>query len=506
MIRIAPADILDNLIDMNTADPDHTVIDSSHTAILDAGTQGTPQGTWSVVGAGVFTVEKSNGPTRDRRCQCFLRDIGTNYLPSSPHRVLRYDNTGTLTYCVITTTGGKFFAMTVDGYITLGMADAGSSGKPFDLFSIFNVNGNFTVFQVWNGASPVNNAFSVNLHTNPAGVSTVTGDFVVAQGSTHRVSLQMDSANATAELYLYDLNGVLETHITAATNTGFGAISTVRIGNNEIGTSPGTNTDFEGIGIDWVKALSPLGVGSTTFWRDKNASATNGGSSLTTVSSNFCAVYSGDLVVVGVKYEGTVSNPLPTCVDSNGSPLVLLPGSLNGGGTNGAPHTSMFYYVAASNGLLSFTVTFSAAKTFADICVLAETPPDGASTPVLDGTPTGATGSSGSAASGNITTTGSTGMVFAFYGEFGALLGPVAIAVGTNAQNRPDGYQVASAAANSLLFCVRYSAPFTGQATGTLSASNQWALQIAAFNAPMVVDQVSGRKLSRAQRIEGSYT
>jgi hypothetical protein len=102
------------------------------------------------------------------------------------------------------------------------------------------------------------------------------------------------------------------------------------------------------------------------------------------------------------------------------------------------------------------------------------TPPAAAS---LDGTPVAAFGTSTSLASGNITTTGTDGVAFGFYAEYGADLGSEQI--NGVALARKQG----ATGLRGELWQIAYSAGFTGQATATLGVSAPWIGGVIAFKA-----------------------
>jgi hypothetical protein len=480
--------VADNLIDMNTGDADGTTLTTS---ILDNGTQGI-QGTWSITGTAADLTITSSGS--DRLDKVILRGDGTSYATNATHRRIAHNPADATTYIELTFPVAALYATSISGWVTLGPTDAGASGQPFDLISLFNVNGNYTVLQLWNGNSPTLGAYALNLHTNPGGVSTTTGDFAVTSGTRYWFSLQMNSEAATAEWYLYDTSGTQLQHATASTNTGGGKMSSVRIGNNQTGVSAGHTTYFEDIIIDYTKAATPLGpTGPAIYWVEKfdtgGGSNPPGSGAATHITAQVPGVAAGDVVVVIAKWEGGAGSSI-SCSDGTSSLTASSVSSTTGqANTSGDPYLAIFYLLSSvATGTVTYDVSIGASRTFRDMAVIVVTPPAGSGSIALDGTNTGNTAASGtSLTSNNHTTTGTRGMSFGGYAEFGASIQkPKVNSV------LPDGFRQ-SASGNSAAWCVSYTAGFTGAATGTLSGSNRWNAQVISFTASVstAIDWIS---------------
>lgn len=462
--------LCDNLIDMAVANIDGSTIT---TPILDAGTQGTPQGVWSIVGTAP-TVQSSGGTARDRLDEVGLRDAGLIFNRRSTHRRIAFDTLNGSSWLAITTAGGTFGGFSVGAWITLGPLDQGVGGSLFDLVRVDDLTVGWAVIQLQNGNAPNGGGYAVNLHTNPGGVTTYTGHFVTTQNSTHWFSLWYDAINFTSQMDIYDTNGVLEYSTTASTNAGSGSIAKLSIGNSEVGSVAGT-TYFENMVIDWTEARKPLGPwGLTDYYLPKSGGGKVDTSSLS-LTSSAVPVRAGDLVFVGFKYESTAT--ALTCTDALGNNLEKIVEQANVG-ANGEPHGALFWYLAPASGGLTFKVSLAASRPFLDIVVLALTP----SAPILaiarDGTPVGNSAASGSAfTTGNITTNSKHGIAAAHYAQFGS-----DCTVARINSKFPDAFFVATGS-RSALWVASYEAGFTGQATATLSsASFNWTGVLAALD------------------------
>lgn len=181
----------------------------------------------------------------------------------------------------------------------------------------------------------------------------------------------------------------------------------------------------------------------------------------------------GDLVVVGIKWEGgdtttTVCDDGATC-GAGHSYTASVAGHISNGGSD--PFITFYYLLSSAiTGTTTVTANFTAARTFKDIVTISYTPSGIVS---LDGTSVGATGSSNTCNSGNITTTSTDGAGFGLYGTLvtGSSLEKINAAA--------FEHQVAAANLTALWSRV-YSAGFTGAATNTLS-SNIWVCSVIAF-------------------------
>lgn len=207
----------------------------------------------------------------------------------------------------------------------------------------------------------------------------------------------------------------------------------------------------------------------------KNGSGASAGSTTATVVLTGVSV--GDLIVVAAKWEsGVASAGTATCSDGTSSLTKWAPGELSAI-ANIDPRLVMFYLLSSvATGTVTYTVTFSGSMSFRDVIAMAYAPPSAAS---LDGTPVGAGAASGTAiSSGNITTTGTDGVAFGSYAEFGSS----ASAMNINGV-AADQTQVAAGTANSQLWSKTYSGGYTGAATATISFSNSWLCGVIAFKA-----------------------
>jgi hypothetical protein len=183
------------------------------------------------------------------------------------------------------------------------------------------------------------------------------------------------------------------------------------------------------------------------------------------------SVAAGDLVIVAVKWE----NADTTVTVSDGtSSLTETPA---GHAADASPAWTTAFYLLSSvaTGTVTYTVTWSAAQTFRDIGVMVYRPP---STPVTDGTFVKAVGNSTAFASGNITTTGTDGVAFGYYGETGGTASAQQINGSAASQVLTFGVQPRSS-----IWSLTYTAGFTGQATATISPSGTWGGGLMAFKA-----------------------
>lgn len=478
--------IADNLLDLNGSG---NVGDTITTAILNSGTQGTNAG-WTAT-ASVSSL-KLAASGNDRLDQVILRGSGTAFATGATHRKITYDHVNASQWVTLAApTGMSPAGSSVCGWFTFGAADAGLSGVFFDYIGLLNASGDYAIMQHKNGNGAGGAGYCVGLHTNPGGVSQTVGagggaPFTITQGSRHFFSLQMNSVAATAQLDLYDTAGVLETSITASTNNHGTAMSSSRVGNAETGTSTGLAV-IEDLAWDWLGGAAPLGpVGPSFYYIPIYGVGVAGTStSATSTTTDALSVVAGDLVFVGSTYEGTAAAG-HTCADSNSVALTSI-GTTDNSGTNGEPHVSAFWIKAPTTGSLTYTVSYGgSSKAFRNVPWLILRPSAALGTVAADGTPAGASATTGTAyASGNTTTTSTHGVAIAVYPDFGASLTlPRINGVLPIARSQSN-------TANSLIFLIAYTTGFTGQATGTLSGSNHWTARLAGIDAPLATGTIT---------------
>lgn len=212
-------------------------------------------------------------------------------------------------------------------------------------------------------------------------------------------------------------------------------------------------------------------------WTFVDSDGANGAGSSTTIASPGLTVNVGDLVVVMAKWEGA-----DTTVSFGDGTSTLTPWSIGNQGTTGSnnePHLAVAYIlasVASGTNSVVYTATFGATRAFRDIIVMVFTPSAACS---VDGSPNCNAGNSGAGtgttlASGNITTSGTDGIAFGAYAEYGATL----------LSDQINGVALAhsqTAGTASTLYNITYASGFTGQATGQFSSANRWVLGVIAF-------------------------
>src|SRR5262245_10879697 len=184
----------------------------------------------------------------------------------------------------------------------------------------------------------------------------------------------------------------------------------------------------------------------------------------------------GNLLAVGVKYEGTATGI--TINDTAGNtynPLTRF--DLPGGGASDM-HVQMFYAKnIIGNGSNVLTVTFDAARTFKRVCALQYSgcDQDDPFDQEAGGTGTG----TATLTSGNITTTFDDEVLVAFGGEFDIQAG---YTPGANYTERWDG-PVDSGSNDSAMEDRIVDAIGTYNATMTQTNTNDWVIAIASFKA-----------------------
>lgn len=212
------------------------------------------------------------------------------------------------------------------------------------------------------------------------------------------------------------------------------------------------------------------GGGGTWTYRTGNGTG-GGATSSTTVATTLTGIASGDTIACTVKWEGTTTTV--SVSDGTSSFTQTVAGVI---GIN-EPFESMHYLISSSaTGSVTYTATFGAARPWKSIVCQAYS--HTGSTPVLDGTATGASGVSTTCSSGNTTTAGTSGLAFGAYGEYGASLSSPLINGAAASQTTTAGSQ------NDALWSKTYSSGFTGAATGTLNFNNYWDCQILTLNIP----------------------
>lgn len=194
-------------------------------------------------------------------------------------------------------------------------------------------------------------------------------------------------------------------------------------------------------------------------------------SSATTLAATVAGVHAGDLVLVLSKWESS-----DTTVSVSDGTSSLTQTSASHASVGGSEPYSTCHYLLSSvaSGSVTYTVTWGAARPFRDIVVIVYTP---SGSVVTDGTPpAGAGGTGTAAASGSITTTGTDGIAFGTYGEYGRPITATKIN-GVNSDRIVTG----GFANHSAIWAKSYTSGFTGTASGTLDLSERWVLEVIAF-------------------------
>lgn len=192
-----------------------------------------------------------------------------------------------------------------------------------------------------------------------------------------------------------------------------------------------------------------------------------------TVSCNVAGVQAGDLAFVTDSFEGSTTTA--TCSDGTSS-LTQTAFGVTAGARGTEPWLAAFYIMSSSaSGTVTYTTTLGANRAFKQIAVQVWRPSAAAS---LDGTAVAASGGTTPISSGNITTTGTDGLAFGSYAEFGQattseLINGVA----------EDQKQIANAPSsrNTTQWSRTYSSGFTGDAGGTMGGNEQYTLGVTAF-------------------------
>lgn len=190
----------------------------------------------------------------------------------------------------------------------------------------------------------------------------------------------------------------------------------------------------------------------------------------TTIPLSVTGVSVGDLVFVWAKWEGGTASP--TCSDGTSTLTPWAPGVISRPSAD--PRGCGFFILSSvASGSLTYTVSLGVSRTFREIVAYRTTP---SGLVALDGTALGANGSSTAVSSGNITTTGTDGIAFGTYGDFG----------NSESAEKINGLAATGnthAGANASEVWYRaYSAGFTGAATCSLGISNDWLGGIIAFS------------------------
>ena len=205
-------------------------------------------------------------------------------------------------------------------------------------------------------------------------------------------------------------------------------------------------------------------------WTFVDSDGYGASASSTTIATPGVTVAAGDLAVVLVSYEGTATTLSVSDGTSSLTEWVV--------GQKYASLTLDVFYILASvasgTNSVVYTATFGGGGgAYRNIAVMVFTPPSAAS---LDGTAVAASGTSTALASGNITTTGTNGIAFGAYAEYGEDLNTEKIN-GVTLERK----QIATGL-RSELWQIAYSAGFTGQATAVLT-SDPWIGGVIAFKA-----------------------
>lgn len=205
-----------------------------------------------------------------------------------------------------------------------------------------------------------------------------------------------------------------------------------------------------------------------------NANAAGGGSSsVGSIGVAVTGVHAGDLVVVGVKFEGSTTT---VSVSDGTTTFTQDPDGVQGNAGSQEPWTCVSYLLSSvASGTLTYTATFGANRTWTSICVMVYTPSAACS---FDNSNTG-TGNSTAVSSGSTVIAGTDGVAFGFYGEYGNAIN-VLLINGLAAEHSifvdPTGNTQ-----HDVLWSRAYSSGFTGAASGSLSSAERWNCTIMSF-------------------------
>lgn len=192
---------------------------------------------------------------------------------------------------------------------------------------------------------------------------------------------------------------------------------------------------------------------------------------LSSIPITLNGVGAGNLIVLLLKYEGATTT---SSVSDGTSSLTALTEKAH---SNDDVRCRIFYLLSANSGNKTYTVTLGAARDWWRVHVWEfahggsisfDTEPSGG----------GGAGTGTSASSGNMTTTGTSELAIAMYGEYSAsTLSSLAIngqAADGSISDDPLGTLTAS-------WYEIFGGTFTGAATVTLSGSSAWVVVAAAF-------------------------
>jgi len=193
-----------------------------------------------------FTIE--NGSNR------FISSFqlgATNYpAGGTTNKRLALVNSNAATYATGSIPSGHK-TLTTAGFITLG-APAGD----FDIYDLITIGGastgSYAIIQLFNG-----NPYSINIETNPGGVTTHSDSITVSQGSTLWYSFHPNYTTGIGTIQLFSGATLVATVSFSMANTAEDA-GFLRIGNAESGNGTGTNY-FENWIVDFTNAIQPLG-------------------------------------------------------------------------------------------------------------------------------------------------------------------------------------------------------------------------------------------------------
>jgi hypothetical protein len=246
----------DMLIDLNTADPVGTTVTPT---IMANGTIGTYSGSWyaSTTPLPGFTV----GAHRISRAAPVTVG-GVVYALDHTSRSIAIDHASGLRTISAGIPSGHRVA-TMAGFITFGPPKVTtSSATLFDYWVIFTPSGDYAVLQLNNGD---HGNYAINIETSRGGTQH-TADLVITPGATYWCVLKADFNTGTAILSAYETAGWTMVGSVTSTTLSIGQdVGSIRIGNNEVGTAPGTTSYFENIIFNYTNgttSLAPQGSGA----------------------------------------------------------------------------------------------------------------------------------------------------------------------------------------------------------------------------------------------------
>lgn len=257
-ITVAGLGPVDNFINCNTSSPGTTLT----TTILNNCTQGNGNNAgWALSTSPITGMTIAAHQTNMSLLGSVIVN-GTNFPTSTTSQSIAFDHTNASRTVVLSLPTGTQ-QVTWAGWIHFGPTTSGSLAL-FDYVSIqAQTTGYPSTAQL---TTNTGSQYDLNIETGTGGGVGHSSRTTITQGGIYWISLTVDAVAGTSSMGIFDTSGTqVGSTLTGPYTTGE-FISSIRIGNNETGTSAGTTSHFENFVVDFTgQVIAPVGPLTTSL-------------------------------------------------------------------------------------------------------------------------------------------------------------------------------------------------------------------------------------------------